>query len=62
MAFFSLTDIKYIPGQNRNFEINSDQFNIDNKRYPIDIGSTDKGHYMMFFINVQERTQVGGYN
>ena len=62
MAFFSLTDIKYIPGQNRNFEVNSDQFNIDNKRYPIDIGSTDKGHYMMFFINVQERTQVGGYN
>lgn len=61
MAFFSLTDIKYIPGQNRNFEVNSDQFNIDNKRYPIDIGSTDKGHYMMFFINVQERTQVGGY-
>ena len=62
MAFFSLTDIKYIPGQNRNFEINSDQFNVDNKRYPIDVGSTDKGHYMMFFINVQERTQVGGYN
>ena len=62
MAFFSLTDIKYIPGQNRNFEINSDQFNVNNKRYPIDIGSTDKGHYMMFFINVQERTQVGGYN
>jgi hypothetical protein len=61
MAFFSLTDIKYIPGENRNFEINSKQFNIDNKRYPIDIGSTDKGHYMMFFINVQERTQVGGY-
>ena len=62
MAFFSLTDIKYIPGQNRNFEINSDQFNIDNKRYPIDIGSTDKGHYMMFFINVQERTQVDSNN
>ena len=61
MAFFSLTDIKYIPGQNRNFEINSDQFNIHNRRYPIDVGSTDKGHYMMFFINVQERTQVGGY-
>jgi hypothetical protein len=62
MAFFSLTDIKYIPGENRNFEINSDQFNVDNKRYPIDVGSTDKGHYMMFFINVQERTQVGGYS
>jgi hypothetical protein len=62
MAFFSLTDIKYIPGENRNFQINSNQFNIDNKRYPIDVGSTDKGHYMMFFINVQERTQVGGYN
>jgi hypothetical protein len=62
MAFFSLTDIKYVPGQDRQFEVNTDQFNIDNKRYPIDIGSADKAHYMMFFVNVQERTQVGGYN
>jgi hypothetical protein len=61
MAFFSLTDIKYVPGQNRQFELNPDQFNIYNKRYPIDVGNTDKAHYMMFFINVQERTQVGGY-
>ena len=61
MAFFSLTDIKYVPGQNRQFELNPDQFNIYNKRYPIDVGNTDKAHYMMFFINVQERTQVNGY-
>ena len=62
MAFFSLTDIKYVPGQDRQFEVDADQFSIDNKRYPIDVGNTDKAHYMMFFVNVQERTQVGGYN
>lgn len=61
MAFFSLTDIKYITDQARSFSIEDGRFGIDNKRYPIDVGSADKGHYMMFFINVQERTQVGGY-
>ena len=56
MALFSLTDINFKPDATRNFKsLNS--YSVDNKRYPIDLGSTDKGHYMMFFINVQKRTQ-----
>ena len=63
MAFFSLTDIKYISGQNRDseFALNANNFDAYNRRYPIDIGNTDKGHYMTFFIFTQERTQVEGY-
>ncbi len=56
MALFSLTDINFKPDATRNFKsLNS--YSVDNKRYPIDLGATDKGHYMMFFINVQRRTQ-----
>ena len=56
MALFSLTDINFKPDTTRNFKsLNS--YSVDNKRYPIDLGATDKGHYMMFFINVQRRTQ-----
>ena len=63
MAFFSLTDIKYVSGQNRDseFALNGNNFDAYNRRYPIDIGNTDKGHYMTFFIRTQERTQVEGY-
>ena len=63
MAFFSLTDIKYVSGQNRDseFALNGNNFDAYNRRYPIDIGNTDKGHYMTFFIFTQERTQVEGY-
>jgi hypothetical protein len=56
MALFSLTDILFKPDAVRNFK-SLDSYATDNKRYPIDLGSTDKGHYMMFFINVQKRTQ-----
>ena len=56
MALFSLTDINFKPDATRNFKsLNS--YSVDNKRYPIDLGATDKGHYMMFFIKVQKRTQ-----
>jgi len=62
MAFFSLTDIKFNSGGDNAFTINQSDYNSDNRRYPIDLGSSDKGHYMAFFINVQERTQVQGIN
>ena len=63
MAFFSLTDIKYVSGQNRDseFALNENHFDAYNRRYPIDIGNTDKGHFITFFIFTQERTQVEGY-
>ena len=57
MAFFSLTDIKFKSDGPRSFSRSNFQFNFNNKRYPIDLGATDKAHYMMFKIFVQERTQ-----
>ncbi len=60
MALFSLTDIKFLPSDNRGSNITD--FNLNNKRYPIDLGSTDKGHYIMFYIFTQNRTQVGQTN
>jgi len=56
MALFSLTDIKFLPSDSRGANITD--FNLNNKRYPIDLGSTDKGHYIMFYIFTQNRTQV----
>ena len=57
MALFSLTDIKFLPSDSRGSNLTD--FNLTNKRYPIDLGSTDKGHYIMFYIFTQNRTQVG---
>jgi len=56
MAFFSLTDIKFKSEGSRFFN-QATNFEFNNKRYPIDLGTTDKAHYMMFKIFVQERTQ-----
>ena len=59
MAFFSLTDIK-INSNDRSdqFEFSTPDasYNGDNRRYPSDLGNSDKGHYMLFYINVQERS------
>jgi hypothetical protein len=56
MAFFSLTDIKF-KSEGPRFFNRATNFEFNNKRYPIDLGTTDKAHYMMFKIFVQERTQ-----
>jgi len=63
MAFFSLTDITYVSDSNRTseFALDNDEFKVYNRRYPIDIGETGKGHYMTFYIRTQQRTQVEGY-
>lgn len=61
MATFSLTNINF--GKNsRNLTgpINSlfqTGYNYNILRYPIDVGNYDKGHYMVFHINTQNRTQ-----
>ena len=60
MAFFSLTDINFNLGKNRTnlFKSNFDQ---DNLRYPSDLGDVGKGHYMVFYVNVQKRTQFKNF-
>ena len=57
MAFFNLTDIK-IKSPKRNFRAQlPSNFGTSVLRYPLDIGSLDKGHYMVIHINEQIKTR-----
>jgi hypothetical protein len=64
MALFNLSDISYTK-EERKFPPLSALFSADRskttqllkmRRYPIDLGSTDRGHYMLIHINVQEKS------
>lgn len=59
MAIFKLTDIKFKTGSDGpSSAILPDSRYLSNTlRYPIDIGNTDKGHYMVLHINQQTKTQ-----
>ena len=62
MALFSFTDIRFSTATTRGLGATSNltgssQYDTNILRYPIDIGSADKGHYMVFHVNVQTRTQ-----
>lgn len=62
MALFTLTDIKIaddIRSVSSNQLIDS-KYELNTLRYPIDLGSADKGHYMVFHINEQKRTSFPG--
>lgn len=60
MALFSLTDIKFrkdIVRQGTGRTLSSREgFQNNLLRYPEDLGSIDKGHYMMFYINTSALT------
>jgi len=57
MPFFNLTDIK-IKDSKRNFRAQlPSNFGTSVLRYPLDIGSLDKGHYMVIHINEQIKTR-----
>jgi len=61
MALFSLTDIKYKSEQRRVNNSDSDLMGNTNysyglHRFPQDLGSVDKGHYMIFHISVSNLT------
>jgi hypothetical protein len=59
MPFFSLTDIKIKDPKNTTTQgsILPSPYQSNVLRYPIDIGSLDKGHYMVIHINQQVKTQ-----
>lgn len=65
MSLFSFANISF-GSKNRSFRADEETLGTDSKygydiyRYPIDLGSMDKGHYMMFHINKQssESSQV----
>lgn len=61
MSLFNFAGIRFgsakIPGFGESQSLLGNKFGYDILRYPIDIGSTDKGHYMVIHINEQRRTQ-----
>jgi hypothetical protein len=63
MAFFSLTDIK-IDNKEKRFKsaksIIPSKYMSDVSRYPQDIGSLNKGHYMVIHVNQQVKTSFEG--
>ena len=58
MALFTLSDITYKEQEARKIgPLPNDKFGTNLLRYPIDIGSVDKGHYMVIHIQVQDKTE-----
>lgn len=63
MALFSLGDIKFNKGAGFRkgplAPLTESKYNNSNYRFPLDIGNADKGHYMVFYIRQQEKTEAG---
>ncbi len=59
MPFFSLTDIKIKDPTNtaQRGSLLPSAYESNVLRYPLDIGSLDKGHYMVIHVNQQVKTQ-----
>lgn len=67
MAFFGLAEIRYEHDEVRDFgplsvldSVNS-SFKDNALKYPLDVGSADKGHYVIFFVREQKNTQFSVY-
>lgn len=60
MAFFGLTDIKFNNIEQRStgplHPLDDNPYYKNTLRYPVDLASADKGHYMMFFVREQINT------
>jgi len=61
MPVFTLTDIQFKTPSKRSgvSQLTEDANKLKILRYPIDLGSADKGHYMVININEQINTQFG---
>lgn len=63
MAFFGLSEIRFNYDETRSFgplsvlDATSGGFKQNSLKYPLDVGSADKGHYMIFFVRQQKETQ-----
>jgi hypothetical protein len=63
MAFFGLSDIRFGYDDTREFgplsalDAVDGNFKQNSLKYPMDVGSADKGHYMIFFVREQKETQ-----
>lgn len=63
MAIFNLTDISF--GKSSLFggskTLVGGKYESNLHRYPVDIGDTNRGHYMVIHINVQDQTNYSSY-
>ncbi len=57
MPIFTLNDVSF-DSIKSNDGLLDGKYSYDILRYPIDLGSADKGHYMVIHINAQKATQV----
>lgn len=61
MALFSFADIQFKTSTRQGFgptgNLLGGKYGYDILKYPIDLGNTDKGHYMVIHINEQVKTQ-----
>jgi len=68
MAFFGLADIRFEYDEVRDFgplsvlDSTNSSFKENALKYPLDVGSADKGHYVVFFVREQKDTQFSVYN
>jgi hypothetical protein len=67
MPIFNLTDITFnkatgnkATGPLAPLDGSNDKYDLNTYKYPIDLGSTDKAHYMIININEQGQTQFPG--
>ena len=64
MSLFSFGDIKFNKGDLTRkgplSALTKSEYETNNLRYPIDIGNADKGHYMVFYVRKQDKTEAGG--
>jgi len=62
MSLFGFGDIKFNKQESREFgplsALEGTEFEKNTFRYPIDVGSTDKGHYMVIYISEQKNTDA----
>ena len=57
MSLFTLLDVQFKEQEKRVFDASKiTQYPTNTYRYPIDVGSADKGHYVVFYINEQVKT------
>ena len=63
MPIFNLTDITFkapTRGSGPLASLAGSKYDLNTYKYPIDLGNTDKAHYMVININEQGKTQFAG--
>lgn len=66
MPFFGLTDIQFDKGSSTLkgplSALSGNQYETGSLKYPLDVGSADKGHYMMIYIRKQSASSIQDTN